>query len=109
MSQYSQPPGYAQPSAYPSPEQVEVVAPTTVVNPRDSVRWGTVIAGLLTALATFLLLNTLALAVGLQVAPRGSDADDAGIAAGLVTAVIGLVSFFLGGFVAARSAAVGGS
>jgi hypothetical protein len=115
MSQYNSPPGYEQSSGYGQspgfvvPEQPDVVASTTVVTPRDSVRWGPVFAGLLTALGTFLLLSTLALAVGLQVAPSGSDADDAGIAAGIVTAVIGLVSFFLGGLIAARSAAVGGS
>src|SRR3712207_6635108 len=103
MNQYDQPAGYAYPA-----QQPDVVASTTVVTPRDSVRWGPVIAGLLTALGTFLLLSTLALAVGLQVAPSGSDADDAGIAAGIVTAAIGLISFFLGGFVAARSAAVTG-
>jgi len=109
MSQYSRSSGYAQPTPYATAEPAEVVAATTVVTPRDSVRWGPVIAGLLTSLGTFLLLSTLALAVGLQLPPGASDAEDTGITAGIVTGAIGLVSFFLGGFVAARSAAVGGS
>ena len=100
--------GYPPQGGYAQQPQPEVVASTSVITPRDSVRWGPVIAGLLTALGTFLLLSTLALAIGLQVAPGGTETEDAGLAAGLITAAIGLISFFLGGFVAARSSAVGG-
>jgi len=101
-------PGAGYPRPYPEAARPEVVASTSVVTLRDSVRWGPIIAGLLTALGTFLLLSTLALGIGLQVAPGGTDSEDTGIAAGLITAAIGLISFFLGGFVAARSSAVGG-
>jgi len=100
--------GYPNQAAYGQPPEPELVASTSVITPRDSVRWGPVIAGLLTALGTFLLLSTLALGIGLQVAPGGTDTGDAGLAAGLITAAIGLISFFLGGFVAARTSAVGG-
>jgi len=96
-------------SPYPvMPAQPDAVASATVITPRDSVRWGPIVAGLLITLGSFLLLSTLALAVGLQVAPRATDPDAAGATAGIVTAVIGLVSFFLGGLVAARSSAVTG-
>jgi hypothetical protein len=86
----------------------DVYQETRVVAPRDRVRWGPILAGLLMALGTFLLLSTLALAVGVLAAPSGTDAGDAGAAAGIVSAVIALVSFFVGGFVAARTAAIGG-
>ena len=96
------------PVPYPTVPAPDAVASATVIAPRDSVRWGPIVAGLLTTLGSFLLLSTLALAVGLQVAPRATDPDAAGATAGIVTAVIGLVSFFLGGLVAARSSAVTG-
>lgn len=86
----------------------DVVQQTQIITPRDLVRWGPIVAGLVTAIGTFLLLSTLALALGLQAAPAGTDPGDAGAAAGIVTAIIALLSFFVGGFVAARAAAVEG-
>ncbi len=86
----------------------DVYQETNVVAPRDRVRWGPILAGLLTALGTFLLLSTLALTIGVLAAPRGTDAEDAGAAAGIVSAVIALLSFFVGGLVAARTAAIDG-
>ena len=81
----------------------DVVQQTQVIAPRDRVRWGPIFAGLLIALATFLLLTTLASAIGL--ATMGGDA---GPAIGIATGVIALIAFFIGGFVAARTAAVRG-
>jgi cation transport ATPase len=86
----------------------EVHQETNIVAPRDRVRWGPIFAGLLTALGTFLLLSTAALAIGVLAAPRGTDVNEAGSTAGIVSAVIALLAFFLGGFVAARTAAVTG-
>ena len=78
---------------------------------RDSVRWGPIVAGLVTALTTFLLLSLLGVGIGLTAADPASTSTDAqtlGIGGAAVAAVIGLVAFFLGGVVAARtSAAVG--
>jgi hypothetical protein len=85
-----------------------MVQQTTLVAPRDRVRWGPIVAGLLTAVGTFLLLSTAALAIGLVAAPEGTGAEEAGPLAGVITAAIALLSFFLGGFVAARSSAVPG-
>ena len=81
----------------------DVVQQTQVIAPRDRVRWGPIVAGLLVALAAFLLLSTLASAIGL--ATMGGDA---GPAIGIATAVIALVSFLIGGFVASRTAVVRG-
>lgn len=86
----------------------DVYQETRVITPRDRVRWGPILAGLLTAVGTFLLLSTLALTIGVLAAPRGTNAQDAGAAAGIVSAVIALLAFFIGGLVAARTAAIGG-
>jgi hypothetical protein len=78
---------------------------------RDSVRWGPIVAGLVTALTTFLLLSLLAVGIGLTAAdPAGgsTDTQTLGIGSAITGAVIGLVSFFLGGLVAARTAATVG-
>ncbi|HEY7589477.1 MAG TPA: hypothetical protein VH723_00650 [Candidatus Limnocylindrales bacterium] len=66
-----------------------------------ALRWGPIVAGLLTSLGTFILLTLLAVGIGLDAA--ADNADNAGIAATIVGSVIALLSFFLGGFVAAWS------
>ena len=75
---------------------------------RDRVRWGAVWAGLVTALATFLLLTTAAIAIGAQAVDAGVTADDGGMAGGIISAVIALLAFLTGGFVAGRTAGVVG-
>jgi hypothetical protein len=87
-----------------------VVQQTSVVSPRDRVRWGPVFAGLVTALSVFLLLSLLALGLGI-VAAQSADptqTSNAGTVGAIVAAVIGLASFVLGGFVAGRTSAVVG-
>jgi hypothetical protein len=78
---------------------------------RDSVRWGPIVAGLVTALTTFLLLSLLAVGIGITaVDPANGTTDTSalGLGSAITGAIIGLVSFFIGGLVAARtSAAVG--
>jgi hypothetical protein len=96
-------------------DTVETAAPvaerTAVIAPRDSVRWGPIVAGLVTALSLFLLLSLVALGVGLAAAGSNTAANQpssVGTAGTIVAAVIGLLAFVIGGFVAGRSAAVGG-
>jgi hypothetical protein len=74
---------------------------------RDRVRWGAIWAGLVTAIATFLLLTTAAVAIGAQVLDA-RDTEQAGMAGGIVSAVIALLAFLAGGFVAGRTAGVVG-
>ena len=74
--------------------------------PRDRVRWGPIWAGLVTAIAIFLLLSAAAVAVGAQVVSTRAGADEAGLAGGIVSAVIALLAFLVGGYVAARTAGV---
>jgi len=79
---------------------------------RDRVHWGPVVAGLLTALTTLLLLSLLGLAVGLTTvnagtaAAQGGPPPDAGRNSALWAGLSGLIAFLLGGFVAARTAAI---
>ena len=74
--------------------------------PRDRVRWGPIWAGLVTAIAIFLLLSAAAVAVAAQVVSTRAGADEAGLAGGIVSAVIALLAFLVGGYVAARTAGV---
>ncbi len=84
-----------------------------VVTPRDRVRWGPILAGLLSALTTFALLSILGAAIGattLQAngGPADANANHYGTAAGIWGAVSALIAFFVGGYIAAKTAAVGG-
>ena len=75
---------------------------------RDRVRWGPIWAGLVMAIATFVVLTTIAVGVGAHTVSTGAEASDAGLTGAIVTGVIGLLAFLVGGFVASRTAAVVG-
>ena len=81
---------------------------------RDRVRWGPIVAGLLTALTALLLLSLLGLALGLTTLNPGAAAGQGGLPgdasrnAGIWAAIAGILSFLLGGFVAGKTAAVSG-
>jgi hypothetical protein len=88
----------------------EVVQDTTVVAPRDLVRWGPVVAGLVVAFTLFLLATVLLVAIGVQSIRVGDpNVDEAAGIGGIMTAVIALISFFIGGYVAGRAAAIPGT
>ena len=70
---------------------------------RDSIRWGPIWAGLITALTLFLLLQLLAIGLGLIGIGPGDDGGG-----GWVSAIIGLIAFFVGGLVAGITSAVRG-
>ncbi len=85
----------------------------------DSVRWGPILAGLFTTFATLVILSLLGVAVGLTAAtgnPNGGAAAAAnnhasgyGNGAAIWAAISALIAFFLGGYVAARTAAFKGA
>ncbi len=75
-----------------------------VVVRRDSARWGPIWAGLITALTTYVLLELLAIGIGLQDVGPGAGGGD-----GWVPAIIGLIAFFTGGAVAGMTSAVRGA
>jgi hypothetical protein len=69
---------------------------------QDGVRWGPIWAGLLTALTTFILLELLFFAFGWLTLDPGEN--DPGNSSGLVTGILALLAFFLGGLVAGATA-----
>lgn len=73
----------------------------------DRVRWGPVLAGLVIALSTQLVLSGLGAAIGLSSiansgAPR-SNAGDVGSAVGIWSIISLFISLFIGGWVTARA------
>jgi hypothetical protein len=77
--------------------------------PTDRVRWASVIAGLFTTLAALITLTVLGVALGLSSAENISEPSDLALGAGIFGIIAALLSFALGGFIAAKTAAVGGT
>ena len=90
----------------------DVEIPEALNFTRDRVRWGPIVAGLATALTSLVMLSLLGVAIGLTVVNAGDAAAQGGAPEGLGRnstiwgALAGLIAFFLGGWVAGRSAAV---
>jgi len=78
------------------------------IRPMDRVRWGAILAGLVTTLSTLVVLSVLGLAIGLTTFETGDRLGNFGMGAGIWGAISTIVAFVLGGWVAARSAAVRG-
>ncbi|MBW4469930.1 MAG: hypothetical protein KME45_05940 [Stenomitos rutilans HA7619-LM2] len=86
---------------------VERSTAVPVADYHDRVRWGPIIAGLVVALSTQLVLSALGAAIGLTSlsgsgAPR-SDADNIGSAVGIWAIISLLISLFLGGWTTTRA------
>ncbi|MBA2276542.1 MAG: hypothetical protein H0W06_02150 [Chloroflexia bacterium] len=79
-----------------------------VMQVRDRVQWGPIIAGVLTAIATLLILTVLGLAIGSTAIEPREAGQGAGTAAAIWGGLSAIIAFFLGGWVAAKTAAVGG-
>jgi len=79
-----------------------------VVTPTDRVRWGPILAGLFAALSTLAVLGVLGAAIAGSAYDPGDSGRAFGIGAGIWGALSALLAFALGGWVAARSAAVRG-
>jgi hypothetical protein len=92
-------------SQYSAPD-VNVTA--AAITPTDRVRWGPIIAGLFAALSTLAILTVLGIAVAGSAYDPGDNARNFGIGAGIWGAVSMLLAFFIGGWLAARSAALRG-
>ncbi|MFC5061922.1 hypothetical protein [Actinomycetospora atypica] len=70
---------------------------------QDRVHWGPVWAGVLVALPVFLVLQLLFFALGIL--DLGTDGEGQGTAASIVSAVLALIAFFVGGLMAGSTAA----
>ncbi len=96
--------------SYTNREDRVVIEPTPgnqIVEYHDRVRWGPIFAGIVTALATQLILSALGAAIGAtnisgSGAPR-SYADDVGRAVGIWSIISLFLSLLVGSWVAARA------
>jgi len=78
------------------------------VAPRDTVRWGPIVAGLVTALSLFLMASLLTVGLGIAATGLTGNVNTVTTIGTITSAVVGLLAFVIGGFVAARAAAVSG-
>jgi hypothetical protein len=86
----------------------ERTVPVVASNYHDQVRWGPIIAGLVIAMSTQLVLSALGVAIGASSigdsgAPR-TEAGGVGVGIGIWSIVSLLISLFVGGWTAARTA-----
>lgn len=74
---------------------------------RDRIRWGPIIAGVVTAFAVLLFLTVLGIALGISALSGNNDTNPQtwGTAAGIWGGLSLLLAFFFGGWMAARAAA----
>ena len=84
------------------------VTRTLVVMPVDRVRWAAVLTGLVVALVTVALLSVLGLAIGFTTISPGDIAGTLGAGTGVWSAISILIALVVGGWAAARTAAVPG-
>ncbi|MBI5669601.1 MAG: hypothetical protein HZC41_16485 [Chloroflexi bacterium] len=80
----------------------------SVVAPLDRVRWASVLAGLFTTLSALVFFTVLGIAIGLSTFDANNP-NNFGLGAGVYGAISALISFFLGGFISARTTAVAGT
>jgi hypothetical protein len=87
---------------------VDRTVPVAATTYHDQVRWGPIVAGLVTALSTQLVLSALGVAIGMSSiggsgAPR-SEAGGVGVNIGIWSIISLLISLFVGGWITARTA-----
>lgn len=82
---------------------------TDAVEVKNRVQFGPIIAGVLTAIATLLILTVLGLAIGASALEPRDAGQTLGGAAAIWGIISALIAFFLGGWVAAKTAAVAGA
>ncbi len=80
----------------------------TTILPTDRVRWAAVLSGLFTVLAALVFFTVLGLALGLSTFDANNPRNF-GIGAGIYGIASALIAFALGGFIAAKTAAVTGT
>lgn len=80
-----------------------------IVEVKNRVQFGPILAGVLTAIATLLILTVLGLAIGASALEPRDAGQGLGIGAAIWGVISALIAFFLGGWVAAKTAAVAGA
>jgi hypothetical protein len=76
---------------------------------RDRVRWGPIWAGLIATSAVFLLLVLLMVGVGLLTPGAPGVSATPGATSAVVTVIIGVIAFFVGGWVVGATSAIRGA
>lgn len=74
----------------------------------DLIRWPAIIVGVFTTIATLIVLAALGTAVGMSVLDPSQNVGQASTEATIWGIASAVIAFFVGGLVAARTAAVGG-
>ncbi len=82
---------------------------STVVASRDRVRWGPIWAGTVATFVVFLTLEVLMVALGLMTPVVNGVAVNPGVTAVVVTAIVGVIAFFIGGWLAGATSSVRGT
>ena len=78
------------------------------VRAKNRVQWGPIIGGVLTALATLIVLSLLGLAIGASALEPRDVGESLGTGAAIWGGISAIIAFFVGGYIAAKTAAVGG-
>lgn len=84
-------------------QTVERPVVSQVVDYHDRIRWGPIFAGIVTAIATQLILSALGAAIGLTAGAAGTNAGSVGVGVGIWSIISLLIALFLGGLVCASS------
>ena len=84
------------------------VTNVSVTAPLDRVRWTSVIAGFFSVLATLIVLTVLGVAIGLSTVDANNP-NGLALGASVYGGLIALIAFLVGGYMAARTAAVAGA
>lgn len=79
------------------------------VEVKNRVQFGPILAGVLTAIATMLILTVLGLAIGASALEPRDVGQSLGFGAAIWGIISAVIAFFLGGWVAAKTAAVAGA
>lgn len=87
----------------------ETIVGENVLTVRNRVQWGPIVSGVVAAIVSFLLLTILGIALGASVLDPANTAGEIGTWAAVWGAVSAVLAFFIGGWIAARTAAVDGS
>lgn len=85
-----------------SPQDTHSVGSSDTGTPRRGVRWGPIWAGTIVTLPVFVVLQSLFFALGWL--DLGFAAGNSGTATSIVSGILALVAFFVGGLVAASTA-----
>jgi heme A synthase len=97
------------PEAHHREWQAPVGVRSDTVEVKNRVQFGPILAGVLTAIATLLILTVLGLAIGSSALEPRDVGEKLGTGAAIWGIASALIAFFVGGWVAAKTAAVAGT